>query len=373
MMRTIAVITLVTTPLLAQGGRSLVGELEQRGTCANCRLVARHLTTYGSASDAELIPDAGVFIRLPDGRLLVGQQRGGLILHYAASGRYLGTLGRLGDGPGEYRNARMFLNGPGDSVTILGSNIITVISTRSGMGRSEPIGLTVMPDAITRLPDGRLVFNTHYPRSPAFVMLGRDLKRERAFGPVMASGPDRDGNYDEPIHRLATSRRGGFWAAKIQYVRRIERWLPNGTVVQRLDSVVPWFPRYVSSDVTHNDGFSRQFTHRPYSGTLGIREAADGRLWVLGYAADRQWAPVANVPPLRSYEDYLAYKPPADPNRHVDGIIDVIDTESGRSIGTWRFHEFFSAFFEDGVVMRVREDDDGVRVLEVWRLELQGR
>ena len=304
---------------------------------------------------------------------MVGQWRGGLILRYAANGRYLGTLGRLGDGPGEYRNAKMLLHGPGDSVTILSSNTMAVISTASGMGRSAPIGMTVMPDALTRLSDNRLVFNTHYPRSPSFVMLGRDLKQEAAFGPVMASGPDKDGNFDEPIHRLAASRLGGFWAAKIEYVRRIERWLPNGAVAQRLDSLVPWFPRYTSRDATFQDGWRVVFTRRPLPRVLSIQEDVAGRIWVLGSAADRQWTPAPDVPPLTTYEEYQAYVPATDPHRHADAIVDVIDGSSGRSLGAWRFHECFSSFAASGIVLRMREDDDGVRVAEAWRLELQGR
>jgi hypothetical protein len=189
----------------------------------------------------------------------------------------------------------------------------------------------------------------------------------------MASGRDKDGNYDEPIHRLAASRLGGFWSAKVEYVRRIERWLPNGTVAPRLDSLVPWFPRYTWSDIPRDDGFRGIFLHRPFPRTLGIQEDAIGRVWVLGFAADLNWRPVANPPVLASFEDLRAYTPPADPARHVDAIVDVVDGRNGRSLGTWRFHEFFSAFLADGIVMRSREDDDGVRTVEAWQLELRDR
>jgi hypothetical protein len=371
--RSIVLLALIATPLMAQSGRILTGELEQRGICGGCRLTARFLVSYGSADDTELIPDAFTALPLRDGRLLVGHQSRGPVLQYSSDGAYAGVFGSQGDGPGEYRNAKMMISGPGDSVTILGSNMVTILSTVTGRGRSASIGATIMPDAVARLSDTRMVYSGHYPRSPAFTLLGANLSKVGSFGPVMQSAPDRNGNWDEPIYRVADSRLGGFWAAKTEYIRRIERWMPEGRVVQHLDSVVPWFPRWVSSDVPQEDALRGIFTRKPQPRTSDVREDATGLLWVLGTAADRRWKPVNNPPPLPTWDAYRAYQPPADPDRHVDAIIDLIDVRSGSSIGAWRFHQVFHRMFEDGIVIVAREDDDGVKSIEVWRLELHGR
>ena len=365
------VIGLFPALLLGQSS-ALVGAREPGVTCSRCTLKVERIAMYGRPDDAELIPDSPTLLRLADGRLLVGSQLGGPILAYSASGSFIGTIGRIGDGPGEYRNAKALFDGPSDSLTVLGSNSIAVISTRTGRGRSAPL-LAMMPSSFVVLADGKHVINSHYGRRPAFTVLAADFQELLTFGPTM--GPDASGRIDEPIYALSPSRAGGFWSAKREYIHRIERWSADGRVLQRLDSLPQWFPRYSAADArppSSSVGFATAYTRRPFPQTRAIREDGEGRVWVLSAVADANWRPVKNVPPLETYEEFKSYQPPKDPNRHMDMIVDFFSPTSGMRLGTWRFHQYLSGFLGPNLGYRLQQDGNGVWQVELWRFTLTG-
>jgi hypothetical protein len=340
------------------------------GTCTQCALTVVRGTDFGDANDEELIPEGAVFTKLPGDRLLVGQGNGGVLFSFSSKGHYERTLGRLGDGPGEYRDAVALLSGPRDSATVLGSNAFAVISIKSGQGRSKPVsGLGTV--AATMLPGGNILLNTSYGKRPAFLLMNGEFKELASFGPTLVL--NANGDRDAPRYVLCGSRQGGFWSAKQEYVHRIQRWSLGGQVLQQLDSVPSWYTPYTVTEARARSGFREKFTERPLPRIRAIREDASGKLWILTTVADPNWAPVANVPLMPKYSDYLRFEPPSDPDRHLDTIIEIFDAKLGTLLGAWRVHQLLGGFLEDGLAYRIDQDKDGINHLETWRVSVRAK
>ncbi|MGH7503081.1 MAG: hypothetical protein ACREL7_15245 [Longimicrobiales bacterium] len=57
-------------------------------------------------------------MRLADGRVVVANGGSTDLRYYDAEGRHVATVGRSGEGPGEFRSVSMLMRGPGDSLTV---------------------------------------------------------------------------------------------------------------------------------------------------------------------------------------------------------------------------------------------------------------
>jgi hypothetical protein len=365
----LALLTSIASSLLGQSTIELTGVREQAGTCTACTMVAKRVAELGSLSDSELVPDEPVVTILPDGRFLVGNAEGGPILIYSRAGQYVGTLGRIGNGPGEYHNARHMFAGPADSVTVIGSNLFAVISTKTGRGRSMPFAGRG-EQGYVRLQDGGFVLNTTSESRKAFTLLDRQFREQATFGSP-APG-NANGDRELPLFALSASRLGGFWAAKREFVHRIERWSMTGTVVQRLDSLPVWFKPYTEADARPPGGF-RAYVTRPVPRMWAINEQANGQLWVVTILPDRNWTPVPNAPQFKTLAEYRSYVPPPDPDRHLDSIIEVFTAQTGRLLGSWRFHEPLEDFLENGTMYSRQQLPDGGNRIQVWKLSLGNR
>ena len=175
-------IACLVAPVAAQGVPALT-RLEP-GTCPTCTLSLEKLAVVGSASDAELLPDFVRLLQLPDGGYIVAPtaREPGQLLRYDRSGKYVGTLGKLGDGPGEYRSIHSMVFARGDSLSLMGQRRITTISLATGRGRSEPVTLESFFHLV--LADGRAVINVMAQKEPMFALLTPTSQLSSRFGPV---------------------------------------------------------------------------------------------------------------------------------------------------------------------------------------------
>ena len=57
-------------------------------------------------------------VRLEDGSIVAADEQSHNLRRYAADGRHLRTIGRQGDGPGEYQGLRLLRNCPGAAITV---------------------------------------------------------------------------------------------------------------------------------------------------------------------------------------------------------------------------------------------------------------
>lgn len=79
--------------------------------------------------------------RLSDGRIVIANARSSELRVYDASGIHLRTIGRNGEGPGEFRNLGGVFRLPGDSILTLDRALrrLTVFDTQGNVGRIVPL------------------------------------------------------------------------------------------------------------------------------------------------------------------------------------------------------------------------------------------
>jgi hypothetical protein len=99
-------------------------------------------------------------IRLPDGRILLGNSGSGELRYFDATGKYLKSVGRLGDGPGEYRGIEG-IELSGDSLLVIDRLLgrVSVLDVEGMFARDFPIPLPrTMRGPSGRFGDGTLLF-----------------------------------------------------------------------------------------------------------------------------------------------------------------------------------------------------------------------
>ena len=95
-------------------------------------------------------------------------------------------------------------------------------------------------------------------------------------------------------------------------------------------------------------------------------------LWVLVRVADRNWKAARSVSaadlrkergivPIREYDEFL------------DSVIEVIDVRNGKLVASTRLDRYYHSFTNGGLLWTFRENDDGVLLIDVFRMALYHR
>ena len=339
------------------------------GSCPDCTARVERVTIVGSPSDAELLTDLGLLFPLRNGEKVAIQRQGAAlpILHYDRNGHYLGTIGIVGDGPGEIRVAKALASARGDSITGLGDGRLNVLDLASGRGRS--VRVPRLKSRAFRMfvrPDGGTVIQSIDEQTPAFVLLDTDGSTIREFGP--SPGVTIAGRHMvDPVGKaraIAQSPPGGFWSLAINYSHRIEQWNDHGDLVKAITRPVTWFPPYDSMVVQRNEGLDiGQAPPLPRGSSIWV--GTDHRVYALTIVPDAHWhrdpaAPAAGSPRTADLTGGAA--------RYLDVVLEVYDDGTGELIGSWRADGPMGWFGEDGLLYHETKDPDGVRVFQVWRL-----
>lgn len=330
-------------------------------------------TTAGCAIEMELAttlvpaPDGGVFttfwevLRLRDGRYPVANEaQAGEIEVYSADGRYLRTVGRRGEGPGEYMHIREMLIGDADSIIITDVNV----------GRLTVLGPDLTVDRTTRLPyrhremrrvEGGYVLNGQIPTPESAGLpihyVDDDGRLRLSFGADTAIyRPDLAGLHSRP---LTTDGRRRVWAGYTgQYV--IDRFDLSGTRQQRFVREADWFPAWsVHPPLSPEDP--------PLPQLVCLQLGQDSTLWtlVLVPAPDfaKAFGPVTDGSKARyRLNDYYDL---------FHAVLEVFDAGSGELLASKRVPGFLFGFADEHHVVGYRERPDLLPRLDVWRISLQ--
>jgi hypothetical protein len=137
--------------------------------CPSCELTLRKITEIREAEDGGPLGNVTAFERLRDGRVLLAHSFApNAIQVYSASGRWLSTIGRKGDGPGEFGRIARILSGPGDSIHVLDGTHRRRSVFNAGLQfvRSTPLPVPPLDGKV--LANGHLVINgVHRTREAA--------------------------------------------------------------------------------------------------------------------------------------------------------------------------------------------------------------
>jgi len=211
----------------------------------------------------------------------------GLLLVWGSDGKFLRTLGRQGEGPGELvgRGLPALMIGPGDSL------IVNEASRWSVFGPDMEFGRVIVGPAVTRnrdmihvLEDGRFLSTAPVAAGdPAawFHLSGADGKLIRSFGPI--EPPPADGQ--APPRASALAGDGAFWVgpppgAPGGYV--LEQWSVDGQRLRSIERRVDWIVGEAPDPAAR--------VPLPLFNAMHVDDA--GRLWVMALVKDARWRPL---------------------------------------------------------------------------------
>jgi hypothetical protein len=276
---------------------------------------------------------------------------------YDSSGSFLRTLGRRGQGPGEWSRIH-HLDAKGRFVYVAdpGNGRETVLD--QGLAAVRAIPLRGSPRDVLVVSDSLRVFNTLLNTSD---LAGYPLHVVDLQGRLTASFGDGGGvvRRDREVdawRRLAAASDGGFWASHTsRYL--IERWTIAGERTLTVERAAAWFP----------DGSGKpawegaDVPPRPL--VAGVWEDAEGLLWVAVAVPDPEWRKALSVTP-----DGAGYS--ALPGDYYDTMIEVLDPSSRRVVAGGRF-DFMGHFTGNLRIAAYREETAGMPWIDVFRIRIE--
>lgn len=295
------------------------------------------------------------------------------VLVFDSSGSYQTSLGRSGQGPGEYRQVNSLTILPGDSVLMISDfSRVSVFAPDGEFARSFTLPFTPYSRAVY-LPGSGVAVAGGIPTPDQAVLplhlLDDQGQVVRSFGT-----PNLRGGQDLPNMRIVglAADSGSFWAAERQNYR-LERTTHDGVIKRiigvRSTRLFPLPPLILDGvpETAPLQGTGRRISagRSPPLGLMSsIYEDSDERLWVAVRVAARDWV-------ARSRE-----MPAVDPrtgHRSDEGlvatVVDVIDAESGRVLAT-RYFDRRGFLANDGSLMVPRQRPDGLIQVEIYTLQL---
>jgi len=355
-------------------------------SCATCTLTVSHIASLGGPSDPEIhrhLPDV---IRDSRGYYYAGAHgwSNDLILRYDSAGRYLGTLGSRGNGPGEYTMSMETFVGPGDSVFVL----------------------TWRLDVLVYAPTGTYarVFRMSPGKRPLGMIPGTG-------GAMYAAGDQRPWMVDGRLHAHIINADGsprdsfavfsarsivprdpmvgddGFVWTLTESNYRLERHARDGTPAQLIGVTSPSFPERPVMSRVEADSLALQ--RRPVHTTVTTREQAlrrlietkklhgrvdaNGLAWVTTQVSAPAWEK-QSVMMLREsdeapMENLLA---PDEESALRNTIVEVIDTRRGQLLARTQL-PFGAQLFAPGLLARPTSDANGHLRMEIHRVTLTRR
>ncbi len=344
---TLGVVPATPMRLLAQEPEQVSGEV----TCAECVITLDTVLTIGGF-DGPGLDVVSMFSSVAvdrHGRILVWESGEAEISVFDSTGRYLRTVGRRGEGPGEYQSISHVGAGPRYIHVFDRHRGRTMLDHDFQVVRTDRFpGEILFADIVN---DDLAVFAVPVP-TPASAGHGLQLLRpsgemtsHRPDGEIRSSGPTGLG-----MTLTSVSGKGRtVWAVPME-ANRLVRW--DLTPEPRVGRV---FERRVAEFDEGGDAFA--------PARVGPPMLDDRGLWVMWHSADRNWT--GPPPSFESLEPM-----PFDQLR--DSWLDLVDPATGLTIA--RYHSDAALLgFAGGYVPWVQESDAGVPYLHLLEPRLSRR
>jgi len=266
----------------------------------------------------------------------------------------LRTIGRAGDGPGEYAGIQ-YVQYDGESFHIFSGGRETILdelepvsTKRLGMG---PLSVAVIDRDVS------IIEASQVDRSQRVLRLFRVTADTMvAFGPVVRM-PLNYASGVGSVRILGQAPEATFWVGQNDRYEFV-KWSREGVAVDSLTLPTPdWFDPFMGDPTEMADLFQQ----RPHSIVKAIREDEDGLLWVASYDSRADWVPRA-VGPGREERQLLL------PSVY-DTVIDVIDVARRRVIASTRIPGLVISFPASGVAVARRTAEYGLVQLLVLQFQ----
>jgi hypothetical protein len=346
------VMATASLPLSAQAQVRI--DLSEPLTCGGCSLsIAPSTVIYDRTGDAGLAGHPHSIARASTGDIFLASSQFEP-MRFRATGEFIATVGRRGEGPGEYGAVR--------AVSIAGDTLFTYDSRLNRRSMWTLDGRYISADAIPPvlfgnfvvLNDGSYVISAplRRPESIGFPFHRFDSRGNwrESFGPEVTV---QDGDTRRLTRLLSPASNETFWASH-RYEYTLEHFTAHGEAVATISRKPAWFPgpsdiRPVSLDAP------------PLPNVRSIRVDEQGLIWVLVTVADNNWRERLTESEAGDIFDYDGV---------FDSIIEVFDPRGWRLMASERFDPYFMGFIDDRHVAAYREDAFGVPIIEIFAIVL---
>lgn len=343
-------------------------------SCPDCRIVLDSVVVLDGRR-AEHVGEPVALAHMSDGRVLLSPQFDmSLVAVFDQRGRFLGRLGRKGEGPGEFMGVGQIRVGRGDTVRIYDhwNPRVTVFSPELELVGTRKMTLPVGggTNGLVELPDGRLVTQRPFaiPEYAGFPvhLMSADGKILLSFGSEEENPGYRLGQERLMWHTIASASDDRVWVAPTTRYS-IGLWDLSGRMLAKLDRAPSWFPPHPDSPfgIDYDNPNSP-----PHPGIIGLWQDSEGRLWTLTYVADEHYQEALG--PVQGIGGEL--RAVTNEQRYSDTMVEVLDPQSGELIASRRIDaslNMFAAISKTGRVAAYREDERGFPYVDVWDLRLE--
>jgi hypothetical protein len=335
------------SPARSMAPEGEAGQGEVRASCTDCSITFGPEVVIGDREDHHVgFPIAGALVDGQHHIIIASIDR---IQVFDADGEVVRSIGRTGDGPGEFRRVRGIVAGPDDSLFVFHGTGVSVFDREGEFARQ--VAFPDPPTRPIRLESGEFVSNTPPGRGQygsSFYVYDSQFERH-TYGTEVGQVPSNSALAGPILTGSASG--GGFWiAASAPY--RFERWTSAGQLEVVLEPSADHFPVREHTQIV---GAGRQVTtNTPYVTAVG--EDQEGRLWIS----------VAEL-----VEEGGGDLPPS--GLRVESIIEVRDPRTGDLLGTGRVRGYVSRIQPDGHVLATWEAPSGEQLWIVRRAHVEGR
>lgn len=317
--------------------------------CTNCIEFEKLLHLGADENEGYVVATArGAMDRM--GRIWLGQYRD-MVKVYAPSGSPIQTVGRRGQGPGEFTLPNHFIplaDGGmliGDAaqgrLTRFSSDMTFLGSRRMPVGASE----------VAELPDGRLVVNTSRTTAdgmgePLHILSRDSVLRSFGRGDVGVVDPR------EMKRKIATDDAGHIYSvAPDRY--QILVWDGSGEPIGEINGSPLQQP---PEELAESEPGSR----------IEALSVEGGRLWVLVHELREDWR--SNSVDVGSGPARRLLPKGQDVTKWFRARIDIFDVHNGHLLASTRAPGLLAAFIGPSMALENRLDEAGRPTIVVWRL-----
>lgn len=328
-------------------------EVRTSEQCRACTITLVHEATIGGDDDEDLLAFSDVWARDRSGRFYVheGVGGGGDLMVFQSPGRYQRTIGRRGEGPGEFEFVYGVSPWPNDTVYVLdaGNHRLTVLDSTLTFVRSARVPVVWNTGArFIPLTRDRGITNGVIPSlsrfGQPFHVLGTDGAVSRSFGyvPETITPATRSHWLRRPIAVV-----NGRLFAAFRWAFAVEEWTLEGEHLRTLRRTVKWFQPHESED-----GFVTP-SEPPKPRLVDVHAyGEENLLWVLLLVPDPNWK--------KGLEEYEGPDGPGarprSPELVYDTVVELWDVRTASLLSTARFDDAAMFFVDDVHLSALTED-----------------
>ena len=272
-----------------------------------------------------------------------------------STGRAIDTLAKRGSGPGEAQWTSRVLRGTGDTVYVVDAGRVLVYSPELKFLRSFPVEVHSAWSGVM-LPSGDLALASATFGVPEIVSVVSPGDGAHRWGVTIT--PDPASHLSE-VRCVAVGPDGTLWTLRATGRLEFEHFGKDGERLGGVTATPEWYPSYDRLQT-----MSRTVPSSPTAAGFWVDSL--GRAWVVGTTSDPKWAQATGKD--QPGEGGTTYFVADHPEQVRDGVIDVIDLATGRSVMSVRSDVPYGIPIEPWVIQRSRTDADGWQQVDLYRV-----